>query len=340
MDKAPKKINNLGNTCYLNSCIQILCCIPQLRQFTLKTESIHNSTKIENILWKNWKDVLTIMSNTNNTKESLSPNGFLNAIETVAKNKKMLFFQEDEQEDIGHFLLFFIDSLHECFTKETIVEISGLSKNETDNLAINVFKKSKSLFEKDYSEIVRLFHGFSVSQIVSTERENIIRSQNIEIYYTFDLHIPNENTTLYKCIEEYLKPEILDGDNKWFNEDKDVYERVEKKLLFWSFPDILIICLKRNNYFGGKNNSLIDYPLELDLSKYTCGYKKNSYTYDLIGVCNHIGNKNGGHYTAFVNKDNNWYHCNDETIQIVEDKKYLLTKFAYCLFYCKKNNSL
>jgi ubiquitin C-terminal hydrolase len=58
--------------------------------------------------------------------------------------------------------------------------------------------------------------------------------------------------------------------------------------------------------------------------------------YDLYGVCNHLGNVSGGHYTSFVKQDEKWYHCDDETIQILEESNMVMTKFAYCLFYMKR----
>ena len=58
---------------------------------------------------------------------------------------------------------------------------------------------------------------------------------------------------------------------------------------------------------------MVDFPLtDLDFSNYIVGYDKDSYKYDLYGICNHSGGTAGGHYTAFVkNANNKWYHFND-----------------------------
>jgi hypothetical protein len=67
------------------------------------------------------------------------------------------------------------------------------------------------------------------------------------------------------------------------------------------------------------------------------GYKKESYVYDLYGICNHSGNVHGGHYTAFIkNANDEWYHFNDTLVNKVNDKNELITPKAYCLFYRKK----
>ena len=87
-----------------------------------------------------------------------------------------------------------------------------------------------------------------------------------------------------------------------------------------------------------KNQILVTFPLDdLDLSKYVIGYKKESYKYELFGVCNHSGNVLGGHYTAYVkNANDKWYHYNDTIVQEITSDK-IVTPGAYVLFYRKKN---
>ena len=69
---------------------------------------------------------------------------------------------------------------------------------------------------------------------------------------------------------------------------------------------------------------------DLDLSKYVLGYKKDSYVYDLYGICNHNGGTFGGHYTAFVkNANGKWYHFNDTNVTEVRNNADLITPRAY-----------
>jgi ubiquitin C-terminal hydrolase len=58
--------------------------------------------------------------------------------------------------------------------------------------------------------------------------------------------------------------------------------------------------------------------------------------YELYGVGNHIGNSDGGHYTAFVKNatTKQWLHFNDEVIQNVP-REQVVSPMAYCLFYRK-----
>ena len=89
MENAPKGIANLGNTCYLNACIQILARIEHLSNILIN-KTIQNPTKIETQLWKQWKDIQFIMQNSTNPKEMVYPNGFITAIQTVSKSHNMV----------------------------------------------------------------------------------------------------------------------------------------------------------------------------------------------------------------------------------------------------------
>jgi ubiquitin C-terminal hydrolase len=130
----------------------------------------------------------------------------------------------------------------------------------------------------------------------------------------------------------------MDGDNGRLNEQTGKKEAVRKNLTFWSFPNILVIDIKRFNAANRKNQVLVTFPLEeLNLSEYVIGYNKESYVYDLYGVCNHSGSVQGGHYTAFVkNANGKWYHFNDTSVSEVGVPSQIISPKAYCFFYRKR----
>jgi ubiquitin C-terminal hydrolase len=223
------------------------------------------------------------------------------------------------------------------------MRISGTVQNGVDEMAIKCYETLKDTYSKEYSEIMDLYYGLYVSEIIS--KDGIFRHvMKPESYFILDLPISDGNlvaTNLYSCFDLFIKPEFLEGDNAWFNEKTGKKEDIKKQISFWNFPKILVIVLKRFSPDGQyKINQPIDFPLEdLDLSRYVRGYNPTSYVYDLFGVCNHFGGPMGGHYTAFVkNAQNNWNHYNDRMVEPVSDPKTVVNPMAYCLFYRKKNN--
>ena len=81
---------------------------------------------------------------------------------------------------------------------------------------------------------------------------------------------------------------------------------------------------------------LIDLINDLDLSEFIVGYDKETYIYDLYGICNHSGGTLGGHYTSYVrNNSGKWYHYNDTNVSEIAESALKSPK-AYCFFYRKK----
>jgi ubiquitin C-terminal hydrolase len=217
--------------------------------------------------------------------------------------------------------------------------ISGSPENETDKIAIQCFEMIKNMYSKDYSEIWNLFYGVHISEITNLENGEKINITP-EPYFIIDLPIPlnNKLPSLIDCFNHYVEGEVLEGENAWYNEEKNEKVNIRKKIQFWSFPNILVIDFKRFNHSFQKNQVLITFPLEnLDLSNYVIGYKSESYKYDLYGVCNHSGGVLGGHYTAYIkNANGKWYHFNDTSVSEVGLLDSIISPKAYVLFYRKR----
>jgi ubiquitin C-terminal hydrolase len=147
-----------------------------------------------------------------------------------------------------------------------------------------------------------------------------------------------------ECFDLNCEKEFLHGENAWFNEDLGKKQSVFKRLVYWSLPDVMILDIKRFEYSPEtrlyvKNQTAIRIPVEsVDFSKYVEGYNKESYVYDLFGICNHHGDENFGHYTSTVKTaSSKWYNFNDTNVKEVSiPKTEIVGNTPYCLFYRKK----
>jgi ubiquitin carboxyl-terminal hydrolase 8 len=337
-------IDNLGNTCFLNSCLQVL-------NHTYELNAILDSDNTKKFLKKDlpdsnilneWNDLRNVMWSGNGI---VSPNKFVFNVHEIAKVKDREIFTGWAQNDMPEFLLFMIDCFHNSYSRGIKMRINGNSENNVDTMAVQCYEMLKTVYSKEYSEILDLFYGIYMSEIIS--KDGLVQlSINPEHYFILDLPIIDGNvlaSNLYDCFNIFSKTEILEGDNAWFNEKTGQKEDIIKKFSFWNFPKVLVISFKRFSPDGSeKLNCLIDFPIdELDLSNYVRGYNASTYKYELYGICNHLGGVTGGHYTAFVkNADNVWTHFNDSSVEIVDDPNKIVTQLAYCLFYRKKNNLL
>eukprot|EP01084_Bolivina_argentea_P261282 441474_1 len=126
-----------------------------------------------------------------------------------------------------------------------------------------------------------------------------------------------------------------------------------KKMDIWSFPEILVIHLDRFPVInmdindgrgkkwrldapGNKITTLIECPVVgLDLSGY--GINNNMDVkpiYDLYATCQHARY----HYSCVAknSEDNKWYHFDDDSVQLIEDKQ-AISRATYILFYKKRH---
>lgn len=334
-DKGLSGLANLGNTCFINSCIQVLSHTYELNEFLdAETYKKNLKNKYDSALLIEWDGLRKILWNDNCV---VSPSRFIKTVQKVASAKSQELFTGYSQNDVSEFLLFLIDCFHNSLSREIKFTISGNPENETDMLAIKCFKMIENSYKNDYSEIWNLFYGVYVSEISRIDNGKIL-SQTPEPYFMVDLPIPPDikSPSLIDCFNYYVKGEVIEN---YKDEETNEIVNIKKKLLFWSFPNILAIDLKRFNNRFQKNQIHVNFPLDnLDLSSYVIGYKKETYKYELYGVCNHSGGVMGGHYTSYVkNANGKWYHFNDTSVSEVGLTDSIISPKAYVLFYRKKN---
>jgi ubiquitin carboxyl-terminal hydrolase 8 len=326
-------LSNLGNTCFMNSCMQLLSHTYELNN-VLDTYLSQKRSKCH--ILSEWNELrLKLWSGCRSTQ----PDMFVKAVHSVAKDDPREFgFATFTQNDAMEFLLFMLETFHAAMSREVVMKMQGNASTAQDKMAVVCFDKIKALYEKDYSDIWSIFGSVHVSQIATTDGTNIL-SNTPEALYTLSVSLPThiKYPTLIDCIDDYTSVETLDGENGVINEATGVKEDVTKTVRFWSLPKILIVDIKRFNSSNRKKQTPLDFPLSgLDLSEYVVGYRSNQYVYDLFGVCNHSGGVMGGHYTSFIKPvGGSWYHFNDMLVSPIDETK-IVTPKAYCLFYRKR----
>ena len=330
-------LQNLGNTCFLNSAMQCFSHTYELNDM-LDNEDILSkiNNKPQSVLLHQWNELRKLLWSKNCI---ITPGGFVHNIQQVSIKLNNDNFAGWAQNDLPEFIYFMMDGFHTALSREVDIQISGNAQNSRDRLAKIAYTMVKNMYAKEYSEMIPVFFGIQFSTIHNLQK-NIEKSIKAEPYFMLDL--PNPDTpspSLLECIQLYIEDEVMSGDNAWYNDKTKEKEDVIKSLQFWSLPTILIMNLKRfNKIHFRKNNCYVDIPLTpIDLSKYVVGYQKESYVYELYGICNHSGNVMGGHYTANVKTNNGWYHFNDRHVTKITDESKIISTMEYCLFFRKKN---
>ena len=322
-DKGLCGLENLGNTCYMNSIIQCLSHTQWLRKYILLDnykENV-NDNKIQYILFQEFNKLLRGLWYENAV---VSPKSFFHYLQILSIKCGSGQFVGNNQNDSSELLVFILDCFNEALSKQMELEIYP---ND-----LPAEKHWKTVFKSGISPIVTNFY----SQLHTS-----IECNNCgHISYNFDpisiLHLPipdfsDRIATLADCLEQYTSVETLDDSNLYKCEKCCQLSNAKRKEDIHKTSEYLIISLKRFNRNGTKNTKPVLFPVdELDISKYTLdGISKK---YRLYAVSNHIGGTGGGHYFSYIEKGGNWYEFNDIHVQTLEKEK-ILTNAAYVLFY-------
>jgi len=318
-------LKNLGNTCYINVVIQCLSYTVDMSNYFLSNTYLKDKTK-------NSKEDRTMLDSYVNLLKGLwyldktiAPASFVKKFKTVNK------FSSDQQ-DSHEALITLIDNIHNSISRHVKMKI--VDEDNDGNLS----KVSwKVFFEKEYSEIIKLFYGQLYSYIKCPCNYT---SQNYEPFCCISCELPKLNREIMvdDCLESFFLDESLNADYTCSNCKKQTSPI--KKLSIKKLPNHLIIHFKRfimmENGKYIKNNQHISFPIYLNMSKFVDkSIPKKDTVYHLYAVINHIGVMSSGHYYSYCKVPNNkWYCFNDENVDAIEKSK-LDNKNAYILFYKK-----
>ena len=152
------------------------------------------------------------------------------------------------------------------------------------------------------------------------------------------------STDIQTSMNQFLKPEILPSQNKWFCPSCNLLSESTRETCIINSAPILIIQLCRFSNQGGQlvenenffsctqseSNKDLTVPITIE--------DEVSFTnkYSLIATINHSGTFNRGHYWAFIKglRSSSWYSCNDNWVFNVEENSVNNTT-SYILFYKK-----
>jgi len=335
-------LRNVGLTCYMNSILQCLLHIPQLNAFFIniyqdqknKFKEINKEAETHGRLCEEYhKIVMKIYNNQNYKNNYISPKDFNDVLSHI--NTQFAQFEANDAKDL---LLYLFQSMH--------AELNYLGDKKLKNVprcnqtieaeSFNFFMTVNN--NLNLSIISYLFYGIHKSTTICSECNTTLYNFQYFQFLSFPtFNFKGEIFNIYQGFKEFIKPEIMSGDNKCYCQRCKGLKNAKVTTKIYSAPIYLIINIdygKNKRYKPKKINfgGLIDITGFIDESN-----KCPNIQYKLIAVSTHIGKSgSSGHYITFCqNNENKWYEFNDSSV--TETKfEYVNSNSPYILIY-KKN---
>ena len=325
-------IINLGNTCFINSCLQALIhCKLFIHSFFGKSSALTEETTP---ISYNFLLICIALLDVDKTPGAKYID--ISYFKYIFGKKHPIFNgynQNDSQEFCRIFLEDLSNELNEVKDKKiykALTNSEGKAKILRDKeFDLNFKEREKSIItDLFYSQIITSFTCQCGSEIYSFQK-----------LLDFPLLLPEnvKSINIIDLFKIYFKAEYIDFESKCERCNKKTKHKKEMKIS--KPPEILIISLQRiNQATQTKNECTVTFPEILniyDFIDHDIKQDKES-DYQLFSIINHQGNINVGHYFTYVKPlgSKNWYEFNDSTVRKVKVDNNIFP-YAYALFYIK-----
>ncbi|KAL1498103.1 hypothetical protein ABEB36_008957 [Hypothenemus hampei] len=304
---------NIKNTCYMNTILQCLKCIPVIRNLVCPNYA-KRITRQPSQIFDEFSAVIRVLcEGTETDKKIYKPSAFYDVVCRLNP-----IYKKGNHEDCMEFFLFLFNYINDDCSFD--IKTSGV-KLEREKAWYSHLQGRTSVW------VDLFYHQFKSTKICQTCHS---KADSYEIDNTLMLPVPFRPglrmVHLKDLIDEYLEDnQILD-----YKCSKCQNLGVINKKTVVVAPEILVIVLKR--YYqdeyqeSRKNNVCVDFDFN-----FTFGNEN----YLLYSVAEHKGTMDHGHYYAHGALNKTWVEFNDERITKYTGDWDNIKGSACAFFYCK-----
>ncbi|EAS03115.2 ubiquitin carboxy-terminal hydrolase (macronuclear) [Tetrahymena thermophila SB210] len=337
-------LNNIGNTCFMNSALQCVFNTPVFNEFFFSGSFEKDINPKNKGVAQSYSVLIKQVRNTGNSS-SQAPYALKKSIERVSSQ-----FYGTDQQDAQELLRCLLDGLHEDLNRVRAKPKYRELEADTNKRTLQEISDDWYQYYKgrDDSVVTDFFSGQLLSKVICSKckNESLAFDNFMDLSLSFSRGQENE-ADLVDLLKAFLKEENLDDD--YYCSKCKARTKSRRQFELYKLPQILVIHLKRFNFgrsYRNKISSNVSFPVtNFDVQQFIQSSTDNSVKnskYELFGIVNHSGSLSGGHYTSeSLNPyDGKWYNYNDSHAGSISQEsinRYQSSgrQSPYLLFYCK-----
>jgi ubiquitin carboxyl-terminal hydrolase 36/42 len=297
------QLRNFGNTCYINSIVQVLMNTPEfttaLIPYTCKLTQAFND-----------------LCNTGNP-------------EALRRFVKLTYLGRG-QHDMHEYLMTLLNLIHETCVKQLQPTF------QLQPQAVCHDRESKSIRSLYHDMILQGNGNYDspVYRLITGQFHSCTRCSNcfnitdtFESFHVLELSLPPQSQSsqlsINNALKHFIKTETIE---QYQCDNCHEHTLAHKQLCLWRVPNILIINAKRINPDGSKDDRSIFAPDTIDINPYM-SRKLNIVPYSLYAIAYHVGDRSRGHCYSIIRHKDKWIVCDDMNINSIntlpKDNQYL-----------------
>ncbi|XP_026762516.2 ubiquitin carboxyl-terminal hydrolase 36 [Galleria mellonella] len=305
-------MQNVGNTCYLNSTLQALFHVPALANW-LVSEAPHAEKCNQQEACVICGMRATLMATQKSGGAPIKPWQVYSKLRLICKH-----LTPGRQEDAHEFLRYLVEAMEKCYLSRFV---------NTEKL---------DQYSKETTPLNQILGGYLRSTVRCLACQHL--STTYQHFQDLLLDI-RKHSTLDEALDSFFSRERLE-DLGYKCESCNKKVSATKQFFIERAPMVLCIALKRFSLAGGKLSKHVQFRKKITLNKYM--YNKNNHqylSYKLVSLVTHLGpSQNCGHYTAIGQAPNsNYYQFDDSSVRPLPLSAVLGTN-SYIMFFEKDNN--
>jgi len=330
-------IQNMGNTCYANSTIQLLrassewdiYCLTE--PFTEQLKYVPDTNPHKRVLLA-YQEILKSLWSAYRPAY-VRPLGFISEVAKAVQHTVYESFGMPVPNDSHEYLVYLLDHFHEAL-KTTRVEVDlPLCADPVESMRIRAQNGWNQYHARNQSKVVDLFFGMTRKTTQCTACEQ--KSYRWEVFNS--LKVPCEGATWEDWIEKELC-EVSEVEG-YACDACHGRHRATLQTHLWRLPSNLFLTLRRFHYDGRKNMTPCPYHgTPFSFQKWFAPEVPEAEThgiYELRGISDHHGSHLGGHYTAQFKHpiSQQWWWMDDEKAHPMETPQCSASNY---IFFFKK----